>query len=301
MCKVLEIARSSYYKRINRKMTAAELENHQLVNLILDYDERFGHILGYRRMTQWINTLNHFNYNHKRIYRLMRLLNIKAKIRVKPKHHKKVTPQVTAENLIARDFSASKPNEKWLTDVTEFRIKGTTRKLYLSAIINLYDSSIVAYKVSPRNNNELVFQTFEDAFKANPEARPIVHSDRGFQYTNSMFKHKLSQQGMLQSMSRTGHCIDNGPIEGFWGIIKSEMYYLNSYETYNALKQAIDQYIHFYNHVRLQKRLQNQAPLIVRTQALSSNQPMVYPIPINKKIQAYWASIKSKQSIQIQA
>ncbi len=79
------------------------------------------------------------------------------------------------------------------------------------------------------------------------------------------------------------------------------MYYLNSYETYNALKQAIDQYIHFYNHVRLQKRLQNQAPLIVRTQALSSNQPMVYPIPINKKIQAYWASIKSKQSIQIQA
>ena len=106
---------------------------------------------------------------------------------------------------------------------------------------------------------------------------------------------------MLQSMSRTGHCIDNGPIEGFWGIIKSEMYYLNTYDTYNTLKQAIDQYIYFYNYIRLQKRLDNQAPLIVRIQALSSNQPIVYLIPINKRIQAYWASIKSKQNIQIQA
>lgn len=301
MCTVLEIARSSYYKWVNRKMTDIELENHQLANLILDYDERFGHILGYRRMTQWINTLNHFTYNHKRVYRLMRLLNIKAKIRMKPKYYKKVTPQVTAENLIARDFNASKPNEKWLTDVTEFKIKGSTRKLYLSAIIDLYDSSIVTYEVSPRNNNELVFRTFEKAFEANPEAHPIVHSDRGFQYTNRVFKNKLYRQGMVQSMSRTGHCIDNGPIEGFWGIIKSEMFYLNSYDSYQALKQAIDQYIHFYNHIRLQKRLDNQAPLIVRAQALSSNQPTVYPIPINKRIQAYWASIKSKQSIQIQA
>lgn len=101
---------------------------------------------------------------------------------------------------------------------------GEKKKLYLSAIIDLYDRYPVAYVISTRNDNRLVFKTFDQAVAANPDAKPVFHSDRGFQYTSGAFKKKLEKQEMKQSMSRVEHCIDNGPTEGFWGIIKSEMY-----------------------------------------------------------------------------
>ncbi len=301
MCEVLKIARSGYYKWCNRKPTSEELENDELAHIILDYDDLFGHILGYRRMTDWINTINKFNYNHKRVYRLMNQLGIKSKIRVSKKCYPKVTPEITAENLLARDFSASAPNQKWLADVTEFKIKGKAQKLYLCAIIDLYDMSIVAYKVGTSNNNELVFKTIKEAFRNNPGASPLVHSDRGYQFTSPSFKRILDSHNSVQSMSRVGHCIDNGPIEGFWGIIKSEMYNLNTFESYQDLKEAINEYIDFYNNGRLQKRFNNQAPLEVRAQAFKTTHPNFYPIPVNKKIKAFWDNIESKQINQLQA
>ncbi len=301
MCEVLKIARSSYYKWCNRKPTVEEIENNELAHIILDYDDLFGHILGYRRMTDWINIINKFNYNHKRVCRLMNQLGIKSKIRISKKRYLKVTPEITAENLLARDFSASAPNQKWLTDVTEFKIKGKSQKLYLCAIIDLYDMSIVAYKVGISNNNELVFKTIKEAFRNNPGASPLVHSDRGYQFTSPSFKRILDSHNSVQSMSRVGHCIDNGPIEGFWGIIKSEMYNLNTFESYQDLKEAIDEYIDFYNNGRLQKRFNNQAPLKVRAQAFKTTHPIFYPIPVNKKIKAFWDNIESKQTNQLQA
>lgn len=301
MCKVLKIARSSYYKWCNRKTTSEEIENNELAHIILDYDDLFGHILGYRRMTDWINTINKFNYNHKRVYRLMKQLGVQSKIRVSKKRYPKVTPEITAENLLARDFSASAPNQKWLTDITEFKIKGKAQKLYLCAIIDLYDMSIVAYRVGTSNNNELVFKTFKEAFRNYPGASPLVHSDRGYQFTSPSFKTILDSHNSVQSMSRVGHCIDNGPIEGFWGIIKSEMYNLNTFGSYLDLKEAIDEYIDFYNNVRLQKRFNNQTPLEVRAQAFETANPNFYPIPVNKKIEAFWDSIESKQTSQIPA
>ena len=177
MCKVLKIPRSSYYKWCDRKATPEEIENNKLAHIILDYDDLFGHILGYRRMTEWINKINKMNYNHKRVYRIMKQLGIKSKIRLSKRRYPTVTPEVTAENLLARDFSASAPNQKWLTDVTEFKIKGKTQKLYLCAVIDLYDRSIVAYRVGTSNNNELVFKTFTEAFQNNPKASPLVHRD----------------------------------------------------------------------------------------------------------------------------
>lgn len=301
MCRVLEIARSSYYKWLNRETTQEEIENNELSNLILDYDELFGHILGYRRMTEWINTLNNFNYNYKRVYRIMKLLGIKSKIRVSRRVYPKVTPEISADNLLARDFSASAPNEKWLTDVSEFKIKGTSKKLYLCAIIDLYDMSIVSYTVGPSNNNVLVFKTIEEAFRKNPEATPLVHSDRGYQFTSPSFKSILDNHNSVQSMSRVGHCIDNGPIEGFWGIIKSEMYYINTFNSYKDLKEAIDKYIYFYNNIRLQKRFNNQTPIMIRQRATKTNSPKLYPIAENKKIKAFWNNIESKQTAQLQA
>lgn len=214
-----------------------------------------------------INRNLNTKYNHKRIYRLMKSLNLKSVIRKKRKNYVKSTPQITAENILNRDFSAATPNEKWLTDVTEFKLTNGT-KAYLSAIIDLYDNSIVSYVVGHSNNNKLVFDTFDIAVANNPTAKPIFHSDRGYQYTSKNFKAKLDKISATQSMSRVGRCIDNGPIEGFWGIIKSEMYYLKKFHDFEELKLAIDKYIDFYNKRRLQKRLKGLAPIEYREQTL---------------------------------
>lgn len=160
-------------------------------------------------------------------------------------------------------FHADKPNEKWLTDVTEFKwYEGPEiRKLYLSAILDLYDRRIVAYKIGTSNNSQLVFDTFDEAVAQNPEAHPLLHSDRGYQYTSKMFRAKLDKANMIQSMSRVGRCIDNGPMEGFWGILKSEMYYLRKFTDKQDLMDAIEQYILFYNTRRYQKRLHCMTPM----------------------------------------
>lgn len=135
------------------------------------------------------------------------------------------------------------------------------RKLYLSAILDLYDRRIVAYKIGTSNNSQLVFDTFDEAVAQNPEAHPLLHSDRGYQYTSKMFRAKLNKANMIQSMSRVGRCIDNGPMEGFWGILKSEMYYLRKFTDKQDLMDAIEQYIHFYNTRRYQKRLHCMTPM----------------------------------------
>ena len=206
-------------------------------------------------------------YNHKRIYRLMKSINLQSVIRRKKKRYVKSTPQITAENILNRDFSEATPNKKWLTDVTELKLTNGT-KAYLSAILDLGDNSIVSYVLGHSNNNQLVFDTFDLAIKNNPKAKPLFHSDRGFQYTNKIFKLKLDSISATQSMSRVGRCIDNGPMEGFWGIIKSEMYYLRKFNTFEELNLAIDNYIDFYNNKRLQKKLKGLTPMEYREQTL---------------------------------
>ncbi len=291
MCRLLEVSKAGYYKWLHRTESKAERENQQLAALIQEYDERFNHILGYRRMTDWINHFNHTHYKRKHVHHIMQKLGIKAIIRRKKEKYTSSTPETTAENLLGRNFNASRPNEKWATDVTEFKwYEGTeTRKLYLSAIIDLYDRSIVAHVVSRRNDNKLVFDTFDKAIAANPDAHPLFHSDRGFQYTSKVFQMKLREQKMEQSMSRVGRCIDNAPTEGFWGIVKAEMFYLQDFHDETGLRSAIDRYILFYNKERIQERYGNRTPLEVRSEALETDNPIPYPIAENKRIQAYKA------------
>lgn len=291
MCRTLEVSKAGYYKWLHRTESEAERKNQQLAALIQEYDERFNHILGYRRMTSWINHFNHTHYKRKHVQHIMQKLGIKAIIRPKKKKYASSSPETTAENLLGRNFNASRPNEKWATDVTEFKwYEGVeTRKLYLSAIIDLYDRSIVAHMVSRRNDNKLVFDTFDKAIAANPDAHPLFHSDRGFQYTSKVFQMKLQEQNMTQSMSRVGRCIDNAPTEGFWGIVKAEMFYLQNFHDETSLRSAIEQYILFYNTMRLQERYGNKAPLEVRAEALATVTPAQYPIAENKRIQAYKA------------
>lgn len=176
-------------------------------------------------------------------------------------------PQYLAENILDRDFHAEKPNEKWLTDVTEFKWyekvgnEWVKRKVYLSAILDLYDRRIVSYVIRNSNDNPLVYDTFDRAVKANPNAHPIFHSDRGFQYTNRVFHQKLESAGMTQSMSRVAHCIDNGPMEGFWGILKRERYYGRRFTNREELVKMIDDYIVYYNNRRLQRNLGVLTPM----------------------------------------
>ncbi len=145
-----------------------------------------------------------------------------------------------------REFKADKPNEKWLSDVTEFKY-GSSQKAYLSAILDLYDGSIVSYVLGHSNNNQLVFDTLDEALAISPEAHPLLHSDRGFQYTSLGFKRTIDNAKMKQSMSRVGRCIDNGPMESFWGTLKCEKYYLHKYDTFEELSKTIDEYIQFYS------------------------------------------------------
>lgn len=228
-------------------------------------------IYGYRRVTLTINRQRTKNgqsrINEKRIYRLMQVLGLKSVIRRKRKPYRESSAHHVAENVLTRTFTAKKPNEKWCTDVTKFKY-GNGKKVYLSAIIDLYDGSIVSYVLGHSNNNPLVFNTVKSAIHSlQPGEQPLIHSDRGYQYTSKRFKRIVDAADMTQSMSRVGRCIDNGPIEAFWGTLKCEKYYLHKYDSYEKLKQSIDDYIHFYNHDRYQKRLNGLSPLEFRTQA----------------------------------
>ena len=197
--------------------------------------------------------------NDKRVLRICRVKDIKSTIKYANQGctRRAKNPQYVAENLLDRQFHADKPNEKWLTDVTEFKwYEGAAvHKIYLSAILDLYDRRIVAAVVGDSNDNPLVFKTFDKAVKANPDAHPLFHSDRGFQYTSRDFHRKLEQAGMTQSMSRIAHCIDNGPMEGFWGILKRERYYGKRFTSKQELTQMIVNYIRYYNTRRVQRSL----------------------------------------------
>lgn len=251
-------------------MPEKEILDNELAAMIIEYNESFDGILGYRRMTMYINHFNQTNYSKNYIHRLMKEIHIKARIRRKKSNYIKLKPEQVGENILGRDFKADYPNHKWCTDVTEFKIPGQKQKLYLSAILDLYDKSIVSYVLSNRNDNKLVFDTFNSALEKNPGAKPIFHSDRGFQYTSKQFKFKLDQAGMIQSMSRVGKCIDNGPMEGFWGTLKSEAFYGLHFSDEIALRKKIEDYIFFYNNNRLQSNLKGMTPNFIRYHSYSN-------------------------------
>ena len=220
---------------------------------------------GYRRINDDLRHDHGIHINDKRVLRICRKKDIKSTI--KYSNHgctrSAKNPQHVAENILNREFHAQAPNEKWLTDVTEFKwYEGIeVHKVYLSAILDLYDRRIVSFVIGERNDNPLVFKTFDKAVHNSPDAHPIFHSDRGFQYTNRAFHHKLEQAGMTQSMSRVAHCIDNGPMEGFWGILKRERYYGRRFTNKQDLVNMIRSYISYYNSRRVQRNLGVLTPM----------------------------------------
>ena len=265
ICNILDLNRSSYYKWTHRPKSGRELENEALLHDIgLIYAAHNG-TYGYRRIADEYNATHEKKYNIKRFYRLVHIVGLLAVIRRKRPAYQRSTPEVTAENELNREFTAHTVNEKWCTDVTEMKYGSEGEKAYLSAILDLKGRDIVSFAIGKSNNNQLVFETFDLAVNKYPDAHPLFHSDRGFQYTSKQFRAKLDKQGMKQSMSRVGRCIDNGPMEGFWGILKCEMYYLNHFDTYEELVEAVERFIHYYNHQRRQRKLNCLPPATYRS------------------------------------
>ena len=263
-CHLLKVTRSAYYKWHNRTPGKRELENERIA-VIAEQIHGKNPDKGYRRINDDLARYHDIHINDKRALRICRKKNIKSTIKYTNNGctRSEKDPQVIAENILNREFHADATNEKWLTDVTEFKwYEGKeVHKVYLSAILDLYDRRIVSFVIGDHNNNPLVFETFDKAVKHNPDAHPIFHSDRGFQYTNKVFHQKLVDAGMIQSMSRVAKCIDNGPMEGFWGIIKREKYYGNRFESKEALVEMIEKYIDYYNTKRLQRNLGVLTPM----------------------------------------
>jgi transposase InsO family protein len=222
--------------------------------------------MGYRRIHDELDRNHNIHVNDKRILHINRMLQIQSTIKFRNHGCTKnaSSPECTADNVLNREFHSDKPNEKWVTDVTEFKYGSrldSIHKLYLSVILDLCDRRPVSFVISDHNNSQLVFDTFDAAVADTPDAHPLFHSDRGFQYTSRIFHQKLINAGMTQSMSRVAHCIDNGPMEGFWGILKREMYYGKKYTDRDQLVNAIVNYMYYYTNKRLQRKLSVMTPM----------------------------------------
>ena len=252
------MSRAGYYKWLKRGTQAYEAENERIAREIEKIHTESPD-KGYRRIRDDLERYHDIKANDKRVLRFCRRKGIKSTIKYYNKGctRQAKNPQFIAENVLDRDFTATAPNQKWLTDVTEFKYYTgiEVHKVYLSAILDLYDRRIVSFVIRDSNNNPLVFDTFDKAIAENPGATPLCHSDRGFQYTNRVFHSKLEAAGMTQSMSRVAKCIDNGPMEGFWGILKRERYYGKRFTNRTSLVKMIEDYITYYNNKRLQRKL----------------------------------------------
>ena len=298
MCKELNISRASYYKWFKRNPTLRDIENEELLEKIKEIDKKFNHLFGHRKMTYYINKKYERNYNKKRIYRLMCINDIHSVVK-KPKKNTYIKSKAEhiEDNKLNRKFNASTINEKWVTDITEISYPGIAQKAYLSTILDLYDRFPVSREISKRNDSLLVNSTLEKAIKTNPNAQPLFHSDRGFQYTRNVFKTSLTDLGITQSMSRVSRCIDNGPMEGFQGIFKDLLYILHpKVETYDELLIAIDETFDFYINEYPQERFKGLTAGEVRRAALQTETPIQYPIKPNQKIINYWNHIKELQN-----
>jgi len=174
-----------------------------------------------------------------------------------------------APNLLNQDFKATAPNQKWVTDVTEFSLFG--QKLYLSPILDLCSSDIISYAVSDRPALSMTISMLEQAFdKLKDGTNLILHSDQGWQYQHKHYQQKLRAKGIRQSMSRKGNCLDNAVIENFFGLLKSELLYLQEFDSIEHFKAELIEYLDYYNNRRIKIKLKGLPPVVHRQQTLSA-------------------------------
>lgn len=224
---------------------------------------------GYRRMT-WALCNDGRHVNHKVIQRLMQSMSLSAVIRRKKRYNAyKGDVGKTSKNILSRQFQADRPHQKLATDITEFNVAG--RKLYLSPVIDMFNGEIIAWHSATQPTLSLVRRTIEVMReRLKPGETPLLHSDQGWHYRHPHYRKMLKDQGITQSMSRKGNCLDNACIESFFGTLKEECYRRQTFNTIDELKAAIDRYIHYYNHERIKGTLKGLSPVQYRIQPLGS-------------------------------
>lgn len=233
--------RSTYYYYIKK---SKEADKYALVKTEIQaiYHENQGRY-GYRRITMELHNRG-YRINHKTVQRLMKNLNIKCMVRIKKYRSYKGEIGKVAPDLIRRDFTATAPNQKWTTDITEFSIFG--KKLYLSPVLDMYNSEIISYNISDRPILSQIMDMLDKAFVRVPDGSNLIfHSDQGWQYQHQKYQERLQEKGIRQSMSRKGNCLDNAIMENFFGLLKSELLYLKEFESIEEFKGELENYIDY--------------------------------------------------------
>ena len=266
LLKLAKLPRSTFYYQQN--VLKRDDKFQQLKLTIRSVFERHKGRYGYRRITSAVRQLGH-QVNHKTVQRLMGVLGLKSLVR--PKRYRSFKGEVgqTAPNELQRQFTAEAANQKWVTDVTEFNVGG--EKLYLSPVLDLYNGEIIAFETSKRPVFELVSSMLKKALsRLGPDDKPMLHSDQGWQYRMPAYQRQLQERQLVQSMSRKGNCHDNAAMESFFGVLKSEFFYLNKFDSVDALRDGLADYIHYYNHDRIKLKLEGLSPVQYRTQPLAA-------------------------------
>ena len=266
LLKLAGLARSTYYYQV--KVLEAGDKDADLKAMINTVYELHKGRYGYRRITVAICQIGR-HVNNKAVQRLMGVLKLKSLVR--PKKYKSFKGEIgqAAPNELDRQFEATAPNKKWTTDVTEFNVGG--EKLYLSPVLDLYNGEIVAFEMNRRPEFKLVTAMLAKAFsRLGSTDKPMLHSDQGWQYRMTAYRDELKERGMVQSMSRKGNCHDNATMESFFGVLKSELFYLTKFTSIDQLEAAIVDYIHYYNHDRIKLKLGGLSPVQFRTQQLAA-------------------------------
>lgn len=266
LLRAAELSRSTFYYQV-QVMASVDEQLDLKVRIRTVYERHKGRY-GYRRITAALRQTGDI-INHKAVQRLMIAMGLKSVVRVKKYQSYRGPEGAVAPNKLKRQFQAERPNQKWVTDVTEFKVNG--QKLYLSPVMDLYNGEIVAYQTSPRPVFAMVRSMLGKAFeRLAPSDRPLLHSDQGWQYQQSAYQQMLADRSMTQSMSRKGNCLDNAAIESFFGTLKAEFFHLNRFDNIEQLKRGIDRYIRYYNHDRIKLKLKGLSPVQYRTQAFGA-------------------------------
>ena len=258
--KLAEMPRSTFYYHLKKlkKEDKYKVEKDEILSIFHENKGRYG----YRRITLEMRNRGYI-INHKTVLRLMKLIGLQSIQRPKRKYNSyKGTIGKIADNLLKRDFKADKPNQKWATDVTEFKVNND--KLYLSPIVDLFNGEIISYNLSRHPVFHQVIDMLEKAFNKIPDnTNLILHSDQGWQYQMKQYQYLLEQKGIKQSMSRKGNCLDNACVENFFGILKSELYYIKEkeYKNIKELEKDIIEYIEYYNNRRIKSKLKGMSPV----------------------------------------
>lgn len=262
LLKVAGLPRSTFYYQI--KALEAGDKYAQVKARIRTVYERHKGRYGYRRITAELRRTGS-EINHKTVQRLMQALGLKSLVRPKKYRSYRGANHANVPNLLQRQFTADQPNRKWVTDVTEFNLRG--QKLYLSPILDLYNGEIVAYQMAKQPSFALVSSMLDKALvKLTAQDRPLLHSDQGWQYQMPAYRRRLAGQGLTQSMSRKGNCLDNAAMESFFGTLKAEFFRLSEFANIEQLQAGVRRYIHYYNHHRIRLKLKGLSPVQYRTQ-----------------------------------